>query len=131
MPTGSRGRTPFACPNDNSIRITKTVAARIIGFVLEESSVLLLQPVRPALVIIVEERDERTIRVREQGVPRLGNTAIRPVTDKADLVMRPLEFLQHYGRTIREPSSTMTISRGVHVCARAQRTARRILPSAL
>lgn len=90
-------RTPFACPNDNSIRITKDCRARITGFVLEESLVLLLQPVRPALVIIVEERDERTIRVREQGVPRLGNTAIRPVTDKADLVMRPFEFLQHYG----------------------------------
>jgi hypothetical protein len=69
-------RTPFTCSDDDSIRVAKDCRPSMRRLVVRESSVLLFKPVRHALVIVVEERDERSIRLRQQRVSRLGNPAV-------------------------------------------------------
>jgi hypothetical protein len=51
--------------------------------VIQDAAVLPFDPVRRALVIIVEERNERTIRPREQGIARRGHPTVRAVTNQA------------------------------------------------
>jgi hypothetical protein len=83
----------FTRLHDISVRVAEYCCTGMLRLVIQESPILLLKPVRHALVIVVEERDERTFRVREQGVPRCGNPSVRPVTNDAKLIMRPLKLL--------------------------------------
>ena len=66
----------FARLHDISVRVAENCRRGMRRLVTRESSVLLIQPVRHTLVIVVEERDERTTRVRQQRVSRLGNPAV-------------------------------------------------------
>jgi len=89
-----RRRPAITCSNDDSIRITKDHRPRLTRFVLQDPSVLSFEPFRRALVIVVEERDDRTSCMREQGVAGFRHSPVRVVTDNADLVVRPLEPAQ-------------------------------------
>jgi hypothetical protein len=58
------GRTTLPHPNDISIRVAKDCRRGMRQFVIQQASVLLFQPMRRALVVVVEKRNERTIRPR-------------------------------------------------------------------
>jgi hypothetical protein len=89
--------TPIARSNDGSIRITKDYRSRVIPFIARKSSVLFFQPVGRALVIVVEECDERTACPRQERVARLGNPSVRSVANNVDLAMGARGFLQSRG----------------------------------
>jgi hypothetical protein len=64
----------------------------MIRFVVQHSSVLRLQSVWRALVIVIEERDERSLCLRQQRIARFRDSSVRTVANNAHLVMRPLDF---------------------------------------
>jgi hypothetical protein len=64
----------------------------MIRFVVRHSSVLRLQSVWRALVIVIEERDERTLCLRQQRIARLCDPSVRTVANNVHSVMRPLDF---------------------------------------
>jgi hypothetical protein len=98
--------------------------------VLDDSPVLLLEPVRRALVVVVEERNERaracaSTVFRASATPRFSLCRMRGISKPVRLISSTIAA----ERSV-EASSTMMTSRGVHVCASALSTARRMVSSA-
>jgi hypothetical protein len=78
-----RGGVPGARLDDSSVRVAEDCCPGVCCLVVYDSPVLLFQALRPAVVVVIEEGNERTIRPREQGIARRGHPTVGAVTNQA------------------------------------------------
>ena len=120
MPAALKRRLLVAWLNDEPVRVAEDGRAGMTLLVLDDSPVLLLEPVRRALVIVVEERNERPCSLRQHRVSRLRDPAVFTVSNKANLVMRPLDLLDELGGSVgRAVIDDDDLARRPRLCERA------------
>src|SRR5829696_3225425 len=100
-PETLKRRLPFARRNDNPVGIAEDRLPRLPLLILDDSPVLLLEPIRRTLVIVVEKRNKRSPSLRQHRVSHLRDPAVFALSNETNLVMRPPDFLDDRGGTVR------------------------------